>query len=212
MSDYDRRGGPPQDEPLAFDRREAPAPRGPAPLTLILSILLLLALAAALFAFYRVGVHRKFLQAGASVRSALGHAHGLSGAHGAASDLERFQSGKLKEQDRESIEARIFHINAFQRHTGNARESGGEVEIFSGGEEEIPDKVQRGDGRRQGDAGEVREVEGLVRQGEVGAPAGWASVPVTHFCGEDKIEQIETGVGVFIKEICFVVVIHGAFP
>ena len=56
MSDYDRRGGPPQDEPLAFDRREAPAPRGPAPLTLILSILLLLALAAALFAFYRGGL------------------------------------------------------------------------------------------------------------------------------------------------------------
>jgi hypothetical protein len=56
MSDYDRRGGPPQDEPLAFDRREAPAPRGPAPLTLILSILLLLALAAAIFAFYRGGL------------------------------------------------------------------------------------------------------------------------------------------------------------
>jgi outer membrane biosynthesis protein TonB len=56
MSDYDRRGGSPQDEPLAFDRREAPAPRGPAPLTLILSILLLLALAAALFAFYRGGL------------------------------------------------------------------------------------------------------------------------------------------------------------
>ena len=56
MSDHDRRGGPPQDEPLAFDRREAPAPRGPAPLTLILSILLLLALAAAIFAFYRGGL------------------------------------------------------------------------------------------------------------------------------------------------------------
>ena len=56
MSDYDRRGGPPQDEPLAFDRREAPARRGPAPLTLILSILLLLALAAAIFAFYRGGL------------------------------------------------------------------------------------------------------------------------------------------------------------
>jgi SPOR domain len=56
MSDYDRRGGPPQDEPLAFDRREAPAPRGPAPLTLILSILLLMALAAAIFAFYRGGL------------------------------------------------------------------------------------------------------------------------------------------------------------
>ncbi len=56
MSDYDRRGGPPQDEPLAFDRREAPARSGPAPLTLILSILLLLALAAAIFAFYRGGL------------------------------------------------------------------------------------------------------------------------------------------------------------
>lgn len=55
MSDHDR-GGPPHDEPLAFDRRDRPAARGPAPLTLILSVLLLLALAAAIFAFYRGGL------------------------------------------------------------------------------------------------------------------------------------------------------------
>ena len=55
MSDHDR-GGPPHDEPLAFDRRERPPARGPAPLTLILSVLLLLALAAAVFAFYRGGL------------------------------------------------------------------------------------------------------------------------------------------------------------
>lgn len=56
MSDHDRGGGSPHEEPLAFDRREHPAPRGPAPLTLILSVLLLLALAAAIFAFYRGGL------------------------------------------------------------------------------------------------------------------------------------------------------------
>lgn len=55
MSDHDR-GGPPHDEPLAFDRRDRPAARGPAPLTLILSVLLLLALGAAIFAFYRGGL------------------------------------------------------------------------------------------------------------------------------------------------------------
>ena len=56
MADHDR-GGPPHDEPLAFDRRERPEARGPAPLTLILSVLLLLALAAAIFAFYRGGLN-----------------------------------------------------------------------------------------------------------------------------------------------------------
>lgn len=56
MSEHDRGGGSPHDEPLAFDRRDRPAPRGPAPLTLILSVLLLLALAAAIFAFYRGGL------------------------------------------------------------------------------------------------------------------------------------------------------------
>lgn len=56
MSHPDRGGGSPQDEPLAFDRRDPGPPRGPAPLTLILSILLLLALAAAIFAFYRGGL------------------------------------------------------------------------------------------------------------------------------------------------------------
>ena len=56
MSEHNRSGGAPHDEPLAFDRRERPAPRGPAPLTLILSLLLLLALAAAIFAFYRGGL------------------------------------------------------------------------------------------------------------------------------------------------------------
>jgi len=55
MSDHDR-GGPPHDEPLAFDRRDQPAARGPAPLTLILSVLLLLALAVAIFAIYRGGL------------------------------------------------------------------------------------------------------------------------------------------------------------
>ena len=56
MSDHDRGGGPPYDEPLSFDRRDRRAARGPAPLTLILSVLLLLALAAAIFAFYRGGL------------------------------------------------------------------------------------------------------------------------------------------------------------
>lgn len=56
MSHHDRGGGPPHDEPLAFDRRDSAPPRGPAPLTLILSVLLLLALAAAVFAFYRGGL------------------------------------------------------------------------------------------------------------------------------------------------------------
>jgi outer membrane biosynthesis protein TonB len=56
MSHHDRGGGPPHDEPLAFDRRDSAPPRGPAPLTLILSVLLLLALAAAVFAFYQGGL------------------------------------------------------------------------------------------------------------------------------------------------------------